>query len=132
MRPDEDRDSYAAGYVLIHIPRTCIVVSLTRRNRALSDYSDDYDSSDDEWQRARSRRQSLAGQKPKPAPQAREREWATLDDDQSSIHRGGLLDPNDPFGDPFAADDDTPMHERQRMQCGSSLASESGPRTNES
>lgn len=86
--------------------------------RSLSDYSDDYDSSDEEWQRARSRRQSLAGQKAQ--PKAQDREWATLDDDQSSIHRGGLLDPNDPFGDPFADDNDTPVHERQRMQCESS------------
>lgn len=85
-------------------------------NRGLSDYSEDYDSSDDDWQRARSRRQSLAGQKAKPT-QGRDREWATLDDDQSGVQRGGLLDPNDPFGDPFAADDDTPLHERQRMQC---------------
>jgi hypothetical protein len=63
----------------------------------------------------------MAGQK---APQQQQkqnahqnREWASLDDDQSSIHRGGLLDPNDPFGDPFADDNDTPLHEKQRMQC---------------
>ena len=89
----------------------------------LSDYSDGYDSSDDEWQRARSRRQSMAGQKA-PPPQQRQqqnREWASLDDDASSIHRGGLLDPNDPFGDPFADDNDTPLQERQRMQCKLSL-----------
>jgi hypothetical protein len=64
----------------------------------------------------------MAGQKAAPAPQQRQqqnREWASLDDDASSIHRGGLLDPNDPFGDPFADDNDTPLQERQRMQCKS-------------
>lgn len=54
---------------------------------------------------------------PPPQQQRQNREWASLDDDASSIHRGGLLDPNDPFGDPFADDNDTPLQERQRMQC---------------
>jgi len=42
-----------------------------------------------------------------------------LEDDSSSIHRSGLLDPNDPFGDPFADDNDTPLQENKRMQCES-------------
>ena len=28
-----------------------------------------------------------------------------------------MLDPDDPFGDPFADDNDTPMQERPRMHC---------------
>jgi hypothetical protein len=63
----------------------------------------------------------MAGQKA-PAQASKQnphqnREWASLEDDQASVHRGGLLDPNDPFGDPFADDNDTPLHEKQRMQC---------------
>jgi len=88
----------------------------------LSDYSDNYDSSDEEWQRARSRRQSVVGQKAAPPPQQKQqqnREWASLEDDSSSVHRSGLLDPNDPFGDPFADDNDTPLYENKRMQCES-------------
>lgn len=68
----------------------------------------------------------MAGQKAQPKANTRDREWATLDDDQSSIHRSGLLDPNDPFGDPFADDNDTPMHERQRMQCESCYTNDGG------
>ena len=40
-----------------------------------------------------------------------------MEDDSSSVHRSGLLDPNDPFGDPFADDNDTPLQENKRMQC---------------
>lgn len=61
----------------------------------------------------------MAGQKAAPPQQRQQqnREWASLDDDASSIHRSGLLDPNDPFGDPFADDNDTPLQENKRMQC---------------
>lgn len=124
MRPDEE--AYVAGLVLPSIQPSqpgCRDHVLLMLCRALSDYSEDYDSSDDEWQRARSRRQSMAKSQPKAESSTRDREWAALDDDQSSINQSGLLDPNDPFGDPFADDNDTPIHERQRMQC----ESESGP-----
>ncbi|WVF73079.1 hypothetical protein IAT40_007898 [Kwoniella sp. CBS 6097] len=99
MRPDSDDGSVNQG--------------------SLSDFSD-YDSSDPEYQaysrsRAASRRQSLAG----PSGghrQAPPREYASLEDDYPQ-GRSGLLDPNDPFGDPFADDNDTPIQEKKRMQC---------------
>jgi len=60
----------------------------------------------------------MVGQKAAPPQQRQQnREWASLEDDSSSIHRSGLLDPNDPFGDPFADDNDTPLQENKRMQC---------------
>ncbi|KAK8853196.1 hypothetical protein IAR55_003898 [Kwoniella newhampshirensis] len=95
MRPDSDDDSLNQG--------------------SLSDFSD-YDSSDAEWQAAHgrsaanSRRPSVAA----PAKKA-SRDYATLDDDYGQ-GKSGLLDPNDPFGDPFADEGDTPMQEKQRMQ----------------
>ena len=84
----------------------------------LSDYSDyDYNSSDEEWRtKIRSRRQSRAG--PSGGAGKQDRGYATLEDDGHG--KRGLLDPNDPFGDPFADDADTPHHEKQRMQCESS------------
>lgn len=85
-----------------------------------SDYSDfEYDSSDDEWRQrhqSRSRRQSRAG----PSGSGNDRGYAALDEEKQS--RGGLLDPNDPFGDPFADEADTPMQEKPRMQCELGLA----------
>ena len=83
-----------------------------------SDFSDyEYDSSDDEWRQkhpSRSRRQSRAG----PSGSSRyDTGYAALEEDKQS--RGGLLDPNDPFGDPFADETDTPMQEKPRMQCES-------------
>ncbi|WVR00260.1 hypothetical protein IAU59_007403 [Kwoniella sp. CBS 9459] len=100
MRPDSDDDSLNQG--------------------SLSDFSD-YDSSDPEYQavsrsRAASRRQSLAA--PAGQRQPRPREYASLEDDYPQ-GRSGLLDPNDPFGDPFADDNDTPIQEKKRMQCES-------------
>nr|XP_031860429.1 uncharacterized protein CI109_004039 [Kwoniella shandongensis]KAA5527501.1 hypothetical protein CI109_004039 [Kwoniella shandongensis] len=95
MRPDSDDDSLNQG--------------------SLSDFSD-YDSSDAEWQAAHgrsaanSRRPSVAA----PAKKA-SRDYANLDDDYGQ-GKSGLLDPNDPFGDPFADEGDTPMQEKQRMQ----------------
>jgi hypothetical protein len=99
---------------------------------SLSDYSDyDYDSSDNEWRAAHpsSRRQSA--QHPGIAvdssshhtsahrsQQRPPREYASLEDDVDPRGgRQGLLDPNDPFGDPFADDMETPVQEKPRMQC---------------
>ncbi|OCF38205.1 hypothetical protein I317_07245 [Kwoniella heveanensis CBS 569] len=98
MRPDSDDGSVDQG--------------------SLSDFSD-YDSSDPEYQaysrsRAASRRQSLAA--PAGHRQAPPREYASLEDDYPQ-GRSGLLDPNDPFGDPFADENDTPIQEKKRMQC---------------
>ncbi|WVQ84468.1 hypothetical protein IAT38_006620 [Cryptococcus sp. DSM 104549] len=98
MRPDsDDGDSYGGS---------------------LSDFSD-YDSSDAEWQAAHGRaavtgvrrQQQQAGAGP-----SRDREYATLDD-HFGQGKSGLLDKeNDPFGDPFADEADTPVQEKQRMQ----------------
>ncbi|WWC64596.1 uncharacterized protein I303_107207 [Kwoniella dejecticola CBS 10117] len=105
MRPDSDEDSYGQG--------------------SLSDYSDyDYNSSDEEWRtshqsrsRGPSRRQSLAGGAGGNARQPPAREYASLEDEfGTSQGKKGLLDPNDPFGDPFADDNDTPVQENRRMQ----------------
>jgi hypothetical protein len=94
-------------------------------SRSLSDFSD-YDSSEDEYQARRSRRQSFA----KPARQ--EPAYRSLEE-EGGVGRKGLLDPNDPFGDPFADDIETPVQERQRMNCESSpgvnLANMQGPRS---
>lgn len=94
-------------------------------SRSLSDFSD-YDSSEDEYQARRSRRQSFA----KPARQ--EPAYRSLEE-EGGVGRKGLLDPNDPFGDPFADDIETPVQERQRMNCesrpGSNLADIQGPRS---
>ena len=43
------------------------------------------------------------------------RQYRSLEE-EGGLGRKGLLDPNDPFGDPFA-DDETPMQEKQRMTC---------------
>jgi hypothetical protein len=78
-------------------------------NRDLSDY----DSSDEEWRASQSRAKApAAAAAPKRAPAA----YRSLDDDNAPT-RKSLLDPNDPFGD---EDDElqTPVQERQRMQCG--------------
>ncbi len=77
----------------------------------MSDFSD-YDSSDDERrQPAQARRQSTSqgGKRNEVSYRAVEEE--------SGHGRKGLLDPNDPFGDPFADGLETPMQERPRMQC---------------
>lgn len=96
MQPTNDNESYSG---------------------TLSDYSDyEYDSSDEEWrtkQQVRSRRQSRAG----PSGGSSSKQYAALEDDGHG--KRGLLDPNDPFGDPFADDNDTPHQEKQRMQCES-------------
>lgn len=42
-------------------------------------------------------------------------DYRSLDND--GLGKKGLLDPNDPFGDPFA-DDETPAQEKPRMECG--------------
>lgn len=94
IRPDDNRNS---------------------RGYSSDDYSDnDYNSSDDDWREkhaARSRRQSRA----EPSSGRGDR-YSSLDD--GGHGKKGLLDPNDPFGDPFAGeDDDTPMHEKPRMGC---------------
>ncbi|WWC71991.1 uncharacterized protein I206_105950 [Kwoniella pini CBS 10737] len=105
MRPDSDDESYDG-------------------QRTLSDYSDyDYNSSDDDWRaqqqsrsRGPSRRQSIAAGGGR---QASQRDYASLEDEfGTSLGQGkkGLLDPNDPFGDPFADDNDTPIQENRRMQ----------------
>ncbi|OCF61240.1 hypothetical protein L486_00886 [Kwoniella mangroviensis CBS 10435] len=109
IRPDSDQESYGQG--------------------SLSDFSDyEYDSSDEEWrashQKARSRgpsrRQSLAAEPQQYQRQAPARDYEALDDDftggAGGGNRKGLLDPNDPFGDPFADDNDTPIQENRRMQ----------------
>lgn len=78
---------------------------------SLSDFSD-YDSSDEEYRRrsqAASRRQSAS------APRAyAQQDYQALDD---NVGRAGLLDPDDPFSDPF--DDETPAQEKPRMECQS-------------
>lgn len=94
MRPDEN-DDYRGG--------------------SLSDFSDyDYDSSDAEYQaQARSRRQSMAGGQ-RGQGKRQSMDYKRFDDDGGSR---GLL--SDPFGDP-----DTPVNERQRMQCESDCLSD--------
>jgi hypothetical protein len=47
--------------------------------------------------------------------QPKAQQYSSLGDD-NEYGRAGLLDDNDPFGDPFAGDE-TPVHERSRMQC---------------
>lgn len=90
------------------------IVPDDRDSMGSSDYSDyDYNSSDDEWRQrhaSRSRRQSQAG----PSSSGQDRYSALRDD--GAHGKKGLLDPNDPFGDPFA-DDDTPLQEKPRMGC---------------
>ncbi|WRT70251.1 uncharacterized protein IL334_007246 [Kwoniella shivajii] len=97
MRPDSDDDSLGQG--------------------TLSDFSS-YDSSDEEWQashRVKSRRQSHAKPAP-PAAKSHREQYASLEDDYPQ-GRKSLLDPNDPFGDPFADEgDETPIQENRRMQ----------------
>ncbi|WVW86142.1 hypothetical protein I302_108183 [Kwoniella bestiolae CBS 10118] len=110
IRPDSDDESYGQG--------------------SLSDFSDyDYNSSDEEWRashqksrsRGPSRRQSLAAEPKQQQRQPPARDYEALEDDLLGTSapggRKGLLDPNDPFGDPFADDNDTPIQENRRMQC---------------
>ncbi|KAE8539433.1 hypothetical protein D1P53_004533 [Cryptococcus gattii VGV] len=96
MRPDSgDDDSYGGS---------------------LSDFSD-YDSSDAEWQAAHgsgtvaNKKASTVG----PSSHVT-REYASLEDD--FIGKSGLLAKEDdnPFGDPFADELDTPVQEKQRLQ----------------
>ncbi|KIR53498.1 hypothetical protein I315_04091 [Cryptococcus gattii Ru294] len=96
MRPDSgDDDSYGGS---------------------LSDFSD-YDSSDAEWQAAHgsgtvaNKKASTAG----PSSHVT-RDYASLEDDFSG--KSGLLAKEDdnPFGDPFADELDTPVQEKQRLQ----------------
>ncbi len=126
MSPDSDAGSFRAG--------------------SLSDFSDysttGYDSSDPEDRRGpRSRRPSHAagaasashsrrgsvqyghagasGTGSRSRRQSMKQEYRSLDDDNGK--QGGrtrLLDPSDPFGDPFADDGETPQQEKRRMQCG--------------
>ena len=98
LQPDSDRESFGAG--------------------SLSDYSDyEYDSSDEEWRQrhtSRSRRQSRTA--PGNSTGAfKESSYASLDDEGQG--KSGLLDPNDPFSDPFADETETPVHEKPRMGC---------------
>ncbi|RXK40501.1 hypothetical protein M231_02153 [Tremella mesenterica] len=99
LRPDSDEGSLATG--------------------SLSDFSD-YDSSDEEWRRAHgqpstSRSAAKAGPSTVSAPTTKKQTpYAQLDDEP--VSKKGLLDADDPFGDPFADDDDTPAVERPRMQ----------------
>lgn len=87
------------------------------RCSSLSDFSD-YDSSDAEWQAAHgsgtvaNKKASTAG----PSSHVT-REYASLEDDFSG--KSGLLAKEDdnPFGDPFADELDTPVQEKQRLQC---------------
>lgn len=90
-------------------------------DRTLSDFSD-YDSSDDDYRRSKSRRQSTA-QAPAAAAKRGSVSYRTLEE-EGGHGRKGLLDPNDPFGDPFADVDEleTPIQERPRMQCECSTA----------
>ncbi|GFZ48656.1 hypothetical protein JCM24511_06405 [Saitozyma sp. JCM 24511] len=100
MSPDSDRASFGAG--------------------SLSDYSDyDYDSSEDEWRAAHPNRKPAHQSSAGPSRQAssqRPRDYAALDEETGTQGRHGLLDPNDPFGDPFADEQDTPVQEKPRMQ----------------
>jgi hypothetical protein len=88
---------------------------------SLSDYSDyDYDSSEDEWRAAHPNRKPAHHSSAGPSRQAssqRPRDYAALDEETGAQGRHGLLDPNDPFGDPFADEQDTPVQEKPRMQC---------------
>ena len=82
----------------------------------LSDYSDyDYNSSDEEWRASHSRRPSVAKPKGHARSGSKSQAYTSLEDDGHA--KKGLLDPNDPFGDPFADDNDTPVGEKQRMTC---------------
>lgn len=91
-------------------------------DRSLSDFSD-YDSSDDEYRAAaaRSRGHSRTNSSRQQysefdayAPASGSGEYTALDEETQ--HKG-LLDPNDPFGDPFADDNAaTPRTEKQRME----------------
>nr|ODN91769.1 hypothetical protein L203_01020 [Cryptococcus depauperatus CBS 7841] len=96
IKPDsEDSDSYGGS---------------------LSDFSD-YDSSDAEWQ-ATHGPQAVA-YKRQQAHTGREKtstsEYATLEDDHNN--KGLLEEDENPFGDPFADEQDTPVQEKQRLQC---------------
>lgn len=83
--------------------------------RSLSDFSaSDYDSSEDEYRKARSRRQSTAAP---PKSAGGKAAYKRFDDDGRHGSKG-LLDPNDPFAD----EEETPIFEKPRMQCGSSVA----------
>ena len=86
--------------------------------RSLSDFSD-YDSSEDEYhERAASHRQTTSHGTSAPPSKRNSVAYRALEQ-QGGQGRKGLLDPNDPFGDPFADENDTPMQERPRMQCKS-------------
>ncbi|ORX40626.1 hypothetical protein BD324DRAFT_611568 [Kockovaella imperatae] len=94
LHPDSDYDSQGGG---------------------LSDYSDyDYNSSDDEWRASRSRRPSMAAGPSHAKSSGQANHYRSLADDGTHAKKG-LLDSNDPFGDPFADDNDTPLGEKQRM-----------------
>jgi hypothetical protein len=68
----------------------------------------------------RSRRQSV--QDPHKYPQ---QDYQALDD---NVGRRGLLDPDDPFSDPFG-DDETPAQEKPRMECECHLAVDASEQT---
>ncbi|KAL1412733.1 hypothetical protein Q8F55_000480 [Vanrija albida] len=101
MRPDSDAGSLAGG--------------------SLSDFSD-YDSSEDEWRATHSRQQSRQydyrhnyGQSSKNPDPQEGNTYQSLEDEFGSK---GLLDANDPFGDPFADDEEvtTPHQEKPRQE----------------
>lgn len=91
--------------------------------RSLSDFSD-YDSSEDEWRATHSRQQSrqydyrhnYGGSSSKNPDPQEGNTYQSLEDEFGSK---GLLDPNDPFGDPFADDEEatTPHQEKPRQEC---------------
>ena len=77
----------------------------------LSDYM--YDSSDEEWRAGHHGRVSRRGSRAAGASgSSQQASYSQLDEGRS-----GLLDPNDPFGDPFADENDTPQVEKRRMEC---------------
>ncbi|OWZ72599.1 hypothetical protein AYX14_01923 [Cryptococcus neoformans] len=83
---------------------------------SLSDFSD-YDSSDAEWQAAHGSGAVANKKAPAAGPSSRvPREYASLEDDYPG--QSGLLEKEDdnPFGDPFADELDTPVQEKQRLQ----------------
>lgn len=88
----------------------------------MSDFSD-YDSSDAEWQAAHGSGAVANKKAPAAGPSSRvPREYASLEDDYPG--QSGLLEKEDdnPFGDPFADELDTPVQEKQRLQCECGLS----------
>ena len=95
--------------ILYHIIRWLI-------SSSLSDFSD-YDSSDEEWRMAHGRPAAPAASGRKSGPSSRRPSHnAYAQMDEEPVQRKSLLS-----DDPFADDMDTPVQERQRMQCKSSI-----------